>query len=552
MKHRVSLLAVIALAWATIGLGEVEAKADTSARLGQLGCYQCHQGVAKAPSWLGELPAIEDMGARYRSSYLNSYLKAPRAVRRHIDGARMPTFPMSEMERKSLVATLISRPLPPAEPALAKVLAPPSYGEQGAINRGRALFRDTYSCTACHSSEGLGSKIGPELDTVGARLAASWVQRFLVEPTRYAPSGRMPGAIFEKDSQGAFVARLKERDAKQDLADLTAYLFRDAQAIGERPSLAKEDAAKGAALVKAFGCEGCHGPKASRVNLAPGFSLIGRRLKLDYLKAYLVKPHAVRPFGVRPGDGGRMPNFRLSDTDAGEIAGWIKKSGKMARLPVKAPKLRQPSAYKAKKAERFVREKLDCLGCHSLGEDGGRIAPDLRGLGRRLEPDYLYSMLVDPQATVPGTVMPKPRFRPKASVRGLVFQWLVSDGAAAGEREYLSPLAHTLAPKRVGGSGEAQYGRYCAMCHGESGDGRGFNAQYMTPRPTAHTDGSLMSKRPDDTLFDGIHVGGFVLNKSHRMPGWGASLQAADIRALVGHIRQLCKCEQPGWAGDGR
>ena len=42
-----------------------------------------------------------------------------------------------------------------------------------------------------------------------------------------------------------------------------------------------------------------------------------------------------------------------------------------------------------------------------------------------------------------------------------------------------------------------------------------------------------MSKRPDDTIYDVLAVGGFVLGKSHRMPPWGETLSSSDLRSLV-------------------
>ena len=61
-----------------------------------------------------------------------------------------------------------------------------------------------------------------------------------------------------------------------------------------------------------------------------------------------------------------------------------------------------------------------------------------------------------------------------------------------------------------------------------------------------------MSPRPDDTLYDGIHAGGWILGKSHRMPGFGASLDDDQIRSLVAYIRTLCDCQGPAWSRDGR
>jgi mono/diheme cytochrome c family protein len=58
----------------------------------------------------------------------------------------------------------------------------------------------------------------------------------------------------------------------------------------------------------------------------------------------------------------------------------------------------------------------------------------------------------------------------------------------------------------------------------------------------------MMSARPDDSLFDTIAAGGAVMNRSPRMPAFGATLTPAEIRALVRHIRSLCRCEGPAWS----
>jgi hypothetical protein len=57
-----------------------------------------------------------------------------------------------------------------------------------------------------------------------------------------------------------------------------------------------------------------------------------------------------------------------------------------------------------------------------------------------------------------------------------------------------------------------------------------------------------MSLRPDDTLYDGIAAGGWVLDRSHRMPAFGEALAPETIRGLVDYIRVLCDCQGPRWA----
>jgi hypothetical protein len=60
-----------------------------------------------------------------------------------------------------------------------------------------------------------------------------------------------------------------------------------------------------------------------------------------------------------------------------------------------------------------------------------------------------------------------------------------------------------------------------------------------------------MSKRSDDALYDTIAAGGAVMNRSPRMPAFGASLMPDEMRALVRHIRELCRCQGPEWSRDG-
>jgi mono/diheme cytochrome c family protein len=98
----------------------------------------------------------------------------------------------------------------------------------------------------------------------------------------------------------------------------------------------------------------------------------------------------------------------------------------------------------------------------------------------------------------------------------------------------------------------ALYARACAGCHGPQGKGDGFNAANLPVRPTAHADSASMSRRPDDTLFDGIFGGGYLLNKSAFMPAWGQTLSREQIWALVRYLRGLCRCAGPHWSGDGK
>jgi mono/diheme cytochrome c family protein len=207
------------------------------------------------------------------------------------------------------------------------------------------------------------------------------------------------------------------------------------------------------------------------------------------------------------------------------------------------------SAFSRQKAERLLKDHLPCLGCHKLNGDGGTIGPDLTTVRERRSPAYIAAMISDPQRVVPGSAMPL--ILMPESTRRLIIQYLgerpgsASDDGAAGSRPAI-PEARPASPTTP--DGPALYARLCASCHGTSGKGDGPNASNLPVKPAVHSSGGAMSARPDDSLFDTIASGGAVMNRSPRMPAFGATLSAAEIRALVRHIRTLCRCEGPAWS----
>jgi mono/diheme cytochrome c family protein len=216
-----------------------------------------------------------------------------------------------------------------------------------------------------------------------------------------------------------------------------------------------------------------------------------------------------------------------------------------AAAPVGQFAPRPLSRFAAAKAERLLRDRLSCLGCHKLDGAGGEIGPDLSQVGRRRSPRFILGMISDPQGTAPGSLMPLTPMPP--AQRELVASYLVYRGGPSGGTPVPPP-----APRSRGAMDTPLlYARYCAACHGKTGGGDGPNASLLPVRPTVHTDRAYMSTRPDDSLFDAIFAGGYVMNRSNRMPGFGHTLTAVEIRGLVRYLRELCRCEGPAWSRDG-
>lgn len=93
------------------------------------------------------------------------------------------------------------------------------------------------------------------------------------------------------------------------------------------------------------------------------------------------------------------------------------------------------------------------------------------------------------------------------------------------------------------GSGRATYGRYCAVCHGETGGGDGFNAYNIKAAfdvtPAAFADSAFMATLKDSVALAAIRGGGPAVGKSPAMPPWGRTLGESEIADVWHYARTL-------------
>jgi mono/diheme cytochrome c family protein len=519
--------------------GQPAAGLPDAAALGSLlGCGACH-GPPFAPSAVAA-PPLADAGRKFAVDHLAAFIAAPVAVRPALEPARMPSFALDAAEAAAIAAYLRTLRRPDALPTAPRVR---DRAQRAAAER---LITTELGCLACHTLRGSGEGTAVELAAVRGRLSRAWVRALLIDPERVEPGTAMPALFYERVGDG-YRERVPGSGARLDA--VVDYLFEETSAP-RAPAAPRADAEHGRTLVVALGCARCHtdlGDAASAVRRAPDLRRSAAAMRDEALRDYLREPHAVRPFGDPPGTGGRMPDFRLSRAEADTLAAWLRRQA-VAPSPVSLPSPLPRYAHAT--AETLLRERLPCLGCHALDGQGGRIAPELGAVAARLEAHAIAAIIDDPAAHVPGSIMPRVPLSPYERRR--VIGYLLARDSTAARTEYLSPLDHPLLPggpahARVD-TGEVVYGRSCAACHGAGGQGDGFNARYLARTPTVHADAAYMRTRPDDALFDATAVGGRIMGRSVAMPMFGESLTAAELRALVSHMRTLCACPGPAWS----
>jgi mono/diheme cytochrome c family protein len=83
--------------------------------------------------------------------------------------------------------------------------------------------------------------------------------------------------------------------------------------------------------------------------------------------------------------------------------------------------------------------------------------------------------------------------------------------------------------------GSKVFSRYCVLCHGIAGDGKGTAAKAYKPPPA----NLVASVYPDEYKELIIRKGGQALGRSPFMPPWGDELNEQQIRDLIAYLRRI-------------
>ncbi len=257
-------------------------------------------------------------------------------------------------------------------------------------------------------------KVGPNLKDVRVKLRQEWIPVWLENPQAFRPGTKMPTFWrFGAEEEGSKV-HMRDKDGSEQIQAIAAYLWQDSF-VAKLPEQPRGNAGHGKELFESRGCLACHsiGEGDSRLggDFAANLQRIGEKANFDYVVRWIHNPRErVAPYCPKekrdltaedyskkglpfvfdtelhsrcPNDGAElqvqnmtvMPNFRLSEQDARDIATYL--------FSLSSPPSYTSASFmddpNLKEKGRLLIKQYGCAGCHEISgfEDEQRIGKEL-------------------------------------------------------------------------------------------------------------------------------------------------------------------------------
>ncbi|MFQ5712574.1 MAG: c-type cytochrome [Candidatus Scalinduaceae bacterium] len=389
---------------------------DGRKALERYGCYGCHE-VQRYSEKLKPALSLDRLGDKVERKWLVKWLKNPGD---YLEKAKMPRFSLSQDEIVALTEFLLSS----RDKGGLNIVE----GE-GDYDRGRGLFRQS-RCISCHSINGKGGALAPELGNIASKVKKEWLLLYLKDVRHYQPRIKM----------------LQYNFTEQEILDITEYMMgefyseddatEDEDAVGEEEedvegepietnvseSALKELIRNGKEIFIKYGCFGCHDRTGveMQAKVGPELKAIGSKAKeqLEFgnvedvkrsIENYIfLKIKDTRLFD----DNAKMPQFNLSDEDLINLT--------FALLSYTKEEIPLNYRVTAKRKTKFnpqgqfglLFRKYRCYSCHEVFGSGGELSTaPLDMTGSQLKKEWLLEYLKKPYAVRPNVIPRMPRFR---------------------------------------------------------------------------------------------------------------------------------------------
>lgn len=243
---------------------------------------------------------------------------------------------------------------------VSRALGHEPLAQQNKLRLGRETFFEA-RCAKCHQVWGAAAPEltmdAPSFEGIGSRRHFAWMASWILDPKAQRATATMPKLLHGPTAQA---------DAEAIAAFLASQT--GAAPVGE-PKKDEEGIEAAKKLVEALHCTGCH-------NVPDIGDPDAKKLDLAHVNAKF-PPAALLTFLKNPGTHyawTRMPNFKLTDAEAEQLAGFLSSVAPMAKqsgAPTDAAVLARG---------KTLVQSSGCLNCHSLKLDNQFKAKPLAAL----------------------------------------------------------------------------------------------------------------------------------------------------------------------------
>jgi mono/diheme cytochrome c family protein len=393
----------------------------------QLGCHGCHlvEGLGDLPK-VG--PYLRRIGAKVDRSWLLRWVTHPQEYLPH---TRMPSFLFSAEQGTAVAAYLLRASAEESAEWLASHPEPAGVDPADPVltARGRTLT-ETLGCRGCHAFQagehgpmlGATKDVAPNLARVAEKTDGRWLFHWLKSPRHFSPVSRMPSLRLDDDEARAIASYLLTLGSRKPEPAARLAALDDPEAV-----------AAGEALVRKYGCAGCHdipgmenesriGVELSTFAAKPLEELFfGERHDIprtwaDWTFHKIKTPRTYETERIEQ----LMPLFGLEDEDIRSLRVFL--ASRTEHVVPAHYRYRPNDRGQVRLVEgRRLIARYNCTGCHVIEGEGGFILRDyeetpsfgppiLNGEGAKVQPDWLFGFLKAPVTIRPWLTVRMPTF----------------------------------------------------------------------------------------------------------------------------------------------
>ncbi|HLG30929.1 MAG TPA: c-type cytochrome [Candidatus Brocadiales bacterium] len=411
-------------------------------------------------------PPLKNVTHKVNASWISGWIKDTKI---YDPGARMPFLMLEDDEVKAIVAYLASiadknppYPKPQWDDYILKPESELTVEESDNLDKLISTGKGAWGkarCGLCHALKGIGGfvPVAPDLGKVQLKISnRDWLYYWIKNPRehfldtmmsqfRLTDEELMPlieyivrsedfKPEYEEDEEEAVIkpASPMAEEYSKDPAMIEkgkklvtisrCVVCHDIEGINEvlppivRDPVPTEGFPK---LVYEIRCLTCHNFRGEGGTYAPPWDIVGSKLKEDWMRNFLKSPDVIRPilqqmprFGITEEEAEvavshiktnyTMPTFGLTEKEVNIATEFIKKEFVAKEIP---DLFKEVDEKRAAAGEKFFND-YGCNTCHAIGPVGGVIGPNLTKVGDRLEPNYIYWHLKNPNHAALDTVEP--------------------------------------------------------------------------------------------------------------------------------------------------